>query len=124
MIRLIVAASGALLLGACTATGNVERNAAGGAVVGAVAGAVIGNNVGDGDADRGAAIGAAVGGAAGAARGAAQDRAQCGRTERRRPYREFGGGEPLQWDAQAQRRYYYDRASGRTYWENGEVRTC
>ena len=64
----------ALAASACTSTGNIERNAAGGAGIGAVAGAVIGNNVGDGDAGRGAAIGAAVGAAGGAARGYNQDR--------------------------------------------------
>ncbi|MBB4658661.1 YMGG-like glycine zipper-containing protein [Parvularcula dongshanensis] len=107
----------ALSLGACTSTGNTERNAAGGAALGAAAGAVIGNNVGDGDAGRGAAIGAAVGGVAGAVRGQSQDRAQ---------EREGYGGV-------AQNRQYYDEVAGRyytvdprtgdTYWENGQLRS-
>lgn len=124
MWKMYSALAAAALMTACTSTGNIERNAAGGAAVGAVAGAIIGNNVGDGDADRGAAIGAAVGGAAGAARGASQDRAVCGRTEARRPYSEYGAGQELLWDASASRRFYVDRSSGRTYWENGEVRSC
>src|SRR5690606_27899792 len=41
---LIAVASAGLLAAACTTTGNVERNAAGGAALGALAGAVIGNN--------------------------------------------------------------------------------
>ncbi len=71
MVYLKFAAAGAsaVILGACTATGTTERNAAYGAAAGAVAGAVIGNNVGDGDAGRGAAIGAVAGGVAGAAKG-------------------------------------------------------
>merc|ERR1711916_130040 len=101
MWKMYSALAAAALMTACTSTGNIERNAAGGAAVGAVAGAIIGNNVGDGDADRGAAIGAAVGGAAGAARGASQDRAVCGRTEARRPYSEYGAGQELLWDASA-----------------------
>lgn len=124
MWKLTTALASAALMTACTSTGNIERNAAGGAAVGAVAGAIIGNNVGDGDADRGAAIGAAIGAGAGAARGASQDRATCGRTEMKRPYKEYGAGQELLWDQTASRRFYVDRASGRTYWENGEVRTC
>ena len=71
MLETKFAAAGAcaLILGACTATGTTERNAAYGAAAGAVAGAVIGNNVGDGDADKGAAIGAVAGGLAGATKG-------------------------------------------------------
>ena len=41
----LAAVTGASLLAACTTTGNVERNAAGGAALGAVAGAVIGNAI-------------------------------------------------------------------------------
>ncbi len=124
MKYVLFAASAMLLATACTSTGNVERNTAGGAAAGAVIGAIIGNNVGDGDAETGAVVGAVIGGAAGAARGSNQDALTCGRTERRRPYSQFGAGQPLQWDAQFSRRYYVDTASGRTYWENGEVRTC
>jgi uncharacterized protein YcfJ len=63
----------ALMSAACTSTGNIERNAAGGAVLGGAAGAVIGNNTGDGNAGRGAAIGAGVGAIAGGVRGMSQD---------------------------------------------------
>ena len=49
-IRWVAIAGAGLLVTACTSSGNVERNAAGGAVLGGIAGAVIGNNVGGGDA--------------------------------------------------------------------------
>ena len=124
MNKVFLALPAIVLMAGCTATGNIERNAAGGAAAGAIAGAIIGNNVGDGDAETGAAIGAVIGAAGGAARGSAQDAATCGRTEARRPYAQYGGGQPLQWDANASRRSYFDPASGRTYWENGAVRTC
>jgi len=42
----LAAVTGASLLAACTTTGNVERNAAGGAALGALAGAVIGRGRG------------------------------------------------------------------------------
>lgn len=108
MTRTIIAlASAAVLAGACTSTGNVERNAAAGAAIGAVAGAVIGNNVGDGNAGRGAAIGAVVGGAAGAIRGSQQDREARGLNR--------------QWDSRAGR-YYYCYPEGDCYWEDGRRR--
>jgi uncharacterized protein YcfJ len=73
-LSIFAVACAALMAAACTSTGNIERNAAGGAAIGAVGGAIIGNNVGDGNAGRGAAIGAAVGGGAGVLRGMNQDR--------------------------------------------------
>ena len=80
MSKSFIAILGAgLLSAACTTTGNVERNAAGGAVVGAIAGAVIGNNTGDGDAGSGAAVGAVVGGGVGAIKGCRED-GGCGAT--------------------------------------------
>ncbi len=57
----IALAGAGVLASACTTTGNVERNAFGGAALGAIAGAIIGNNVGAGDAGTGAAIGAVHG---------------------------------------------------------------
>ena len=109
MRKVFVAVAGAALVaGACTSTGNVERNAAGGAALGALAGAVIGNNVGDGNAGRGAAIGAVVGGIAGAVRGSQQDR------EARNLSR--------QWDSRYGR-YYYCYPEGAGYWEDGTRRT-
>ena len=65
-----------LMLGGCTTTGNIERNAGAGAAIGAIAGAVIGNNTGKGDAGDGAAVGAVAGGAAGAVRGYSMDQRQ------------------------------------------------
>ncbi|RFB04640.1 YMGG-like glycine zipper-containing protein [Parvularcula marina] len=113
------AAAGLVLLAGCTSTGNIERNTAGGAALGAIAGGVIGNNVGDGDAQRGAAIGAVLGGAAGAARGSRQD-AQCGGTEFKKP----AAGQELIYDRSAQRYYYIDRSTGKTYWNDGSLRSC
>jgi phage tail tape-measure protein len=107
MSALGIAAAG-MLASACTATGNTERGAAGGAALGALAGAVIGNNTGSGNAARGAAIGAVVGGAAGAAVGAEKDRQV---TDTRQYY-----------DERAGRYYYYDPRTQRYYWENGEAR--
>jgi uncharacterized protein YcfJ len=103
---------------ACTSTGNTERGALGGAALGAAAGAIIGNNVGSGDASTGAAIGAAVGGVGGAAYGANKDKQQStqGRVER------GPNGEAMIYDRNANRYYYVDQRSGRSYWANGEYR--
>lgn len=113
MLKPLIALAGAgLLAGACTTTGAVERNAAGGAALGALAGAVIGNNVGSGDAGTGAAIGAAIGGAAGAIKGCRED-GGCGAD---------GGNRRQYYDERAGRYYYYDPGNGRYYWENGSPR--
>lgn len=106
---------------ACTSTGNTERGALAGAALGGLAGAAIGNNTGSGDASTGAAIGALAGGVGGAAVGAQQDRtleAQQGAGQ----VRAGPNGEPLLFDRNANRYYYVDRRSGRTYWANGEYR--
>ncbi len=103
-------------LGACTTTGNVERNAAGGAAIGALGGAIIGNNVGDGNADRGAVIGGAVGAAAGAARGYGQDQKiqDCRAVSRdERTYRDYNTGDY----------YYYVPGTNRTCWTDGRPRS-
>ena len=84
LMPLAALAGAGLLASACTTSGNVERNAAGGAALGALAGAVIGNNVGSGDAGTGAAIGAALGGGAGAVRGCRQDGGCGAQTQNRR----------------------------------------
>src|SRR5437868_1068173 len=61
MLKPIIAMVGAgVLAAACTSTGNVERNAAGGAVLGGLAGAAIGAVSGDVGVGTGAAVGAAV----------------------------------------------------------------
>jgi hypothetical protein len=112
------AATSLFALGACTSTGNIERNALGGAAIGAAAGSVIGNNTGDGDAGQGAAIGAAIGGAAGAIRGRDQD-VNSGEGTR---LRQTAQGQQLYYDQRAGRYYYIDANSGRTYWQNGQLR--
>ena len=109
---LIAIAGAGLLAAACTTTGAVERNAAGGAALGALAGAVIGNNVGDGDAGTGALVGAAIGGTAGAVKGCREDGGCGASAPNKRQY----------YDERAGRYYYYDSASGRYYWENGSPR--
>lgn len=116
--RTITLIGGVALLAACTTTGNVERGAAKGAAVGAVAGAIIGNNVGDGDAERGAIIGGVLGGAAGAAKGRNEDIRTGEGTRLREPAR----GQELFFDRSAGRYYYVDERTGRTYWQNGELR--
>jgi hypothetical protein len=112
MLKTLIALAGAGLLSAgCTTTGNVERNAAGGAAIGALAGAVIGNNTGDGDAGSGAAVGAVVVGTAGAIKGCRED-GGCGAAPIKRQY----------YDETAGRYYYYDKAAGRYFWEDGRPR--
>lgn len=114
---LMIGASG-LMLVACTTTGNVEKRAAQGAAIGAVTGAVIGNNVGDGDAERGAVIGGVLGGAAGAYKGRQED-IQSGEGTR---LKEPATGQTLYYDQAADRYYYFDERTGRTYWQNGALR--
>lgn len=106
-------------LGACTATGNTERGAATGAALGALGGAIVGNNVGSGDAGTGAAIGAIAGGAAGAYAGNQRDKVE---QQQSGQYQTGPNGERLSYDSRANRYYYVDRVSGRTYWANGEYR--
>ncbi len=102
-------ASLALLLGGCSSTGNIERNAGGGAAIGAVAGAVIGNNVGGGDAGSGAVTGAVIGGTVGAVRGYSLDQRQreCNEYRSWNQYRDANG------------RYYYQiPGTSRTCWSS------
>ena len=113
LLKQMIALAGAgVLMTACTATGNTERNAAGGAALGALAGAVIGNNVGNGDAGTGALVGAAIGGSVGAVKGCRED-GGCGASAP--SHRQY-------YDERAGRYYYYDSASGRYFWENGQPR--
>jgi phage tail tape-measure protein len=113
-----------LALAACTSTGNVERNAAGGAALGALAGAVVGNNVGDGDAQTGALAGAAIGGAAGAYRGYRQDQQGPQANGGYAQDQSFAANreQPRYYDRSADRYYYVDPRSSRTYWEDGSYR--
>jgi len=106
-------------LSACTTTGNTERGAAFGAASGAVIGAIIGNNTGSGDASTGAAIGAVVGGAGGAYAGSQKDKA-VGEPTR---IRQSASGQELIYDGQVGRYYYADRNTGRTYWQDGSIRS-
>ena len=104
-----------LVLGACTTTGNTERNALFGTGLGAGLGAIIGNNTGSGDAETGAIIGGVVGGLGGAYSGYVQDQ----RYYYQRP--QYYGPQ-LHYDYRFGRYYYVDPYSGRTYWQNGQYR--
>jgi uncharacterized protein YcfJ len=99
-------------LGACTTTGNMERNAGAGAAIGALAGAVIGNNTGGGDAGNGAVIGAVIGGTAGAVRGYSLDqrRDECATARRRPTYRDRNGAY-----------YYVIPGTDRTCWARDQT---
>lgn len=116
---LIVATASALALGACTTTGNVERNTAVGAGLGALAGAVIGNNTGSGDAGTGALIGGVVGAAGGAYTGRQADQNMGMPTEIKRG----ANGQPLEYDSFAGRYYFRDPGTNRTFWQDGSLRT-
>jgi hypothetical protein len=115
MILIAGSIAAGLAATACTQSGNTERGALTGAILGGAAGAIIGNNTGVGDAGQGAAIGAGAGAIAGGVAGASSDnnnnRANVG-----------PNGEALVYDRNADRYYYVDRRSGRTYWSNGEYR--
>lgn len=117
--KMITVSAVGLAMTACTTTGNTEKGATIGAAAGAVAGAIIGNNTGSGDASTGAAIGAVVGGAGGAYAGSQKDKT-VGEPTR---FRQSAQGQELTYDRQAGRYYYVDRNTGRTYWQNGSVRS-
>ena len=109
----------ALSFAACTTTGNVERNAAYGAVAGALAGAVIGNNAGDGDAGKGALIGAGVGATAGGVYGYGKDQKQ-GTPTTQAPMLDKS---TRYFDENTRRYYYFEHGTSRTFYENGERRS-
>lgn len=119
MRNLIIISTAVLAVSACTTTGNVEKNTAIGAVAGAAAGAVIGNNVGDGDAKTGAIIGGVVGAAGGAVVGREQDKRMDEPTQFKQP----AAGQVMYYDQGANRYYFIDESTGRTYWKNGSLRT-
>ncbi|AMS28417.1 MULTISPECIES: glycine zipper domain-containing protein [Alphaproteobacteria] len=102
----------ASILGACTTTGNMERNAGAGAAIGALAGAVIGNNTGSGDAGNGAVVGAVIGGTAGAVRGYSLDqrRDECATAQRGPTYRDRNGSY-----------YYVIPGTNRTCWSRNQT---
>lgn len=108
-----------MTLAACTTTGNVERNAAGGAAAGGAIGAGIGAISGDVKVGEGAAAGAVVGGIIGAVRGNKKDKVMNGGTtsapilDRSTQY----------FDEPTGRYYYYEKGTSRTFYANGEQRT-
>lgn len=118
IIVLTTTMSAVALLGACTTTGNVERNAAIGAAGGAVAGAIIGNNVGSGDAKTGAIIGAIAGGAGGAYSGQQKDKHMGEGTH----MRQHANGQQLHYDQSTGRYFWVDPQTGKSYYENGQLR--
>ena len=108
------AAISSLSLAACSSMDSLypsQRNAVIGGGLGALAGAAISD-----DDVSGALIGGALGAAVGYYTGC-QEQGGC-----------FVGGKQvanrsdLVYDQNRRRYYYVDRNSGRTYWENGEVR--
>lgn len=128
MVRqLLLAGAGVsfLMLGACTSTGNMERNAVIGGGLGAATGAIIGNNTGSGDARTGAVIGGVVGAAGGAYSGYVQDQRYY-QYQQPQPYYYNRGQQyqrpPLYYDQRYRRYYYIDPYSRRTYWQNGQYR--
>jgi len=119
MKKYLTAIFAVLVLPACTTTGNVEKNTAVGAGAGAVVGAIIGNNTGSGDAKTGAIIGGVTGAVGGALVGREKDRAVNESTALRKP----AFGQRMYYDQVAKRYYFIDEDSGKTYWQNGALRT-
>jgi len=109
----------AIAFTACTTTGNIERNAAGGAFLGAAAGAAIGAVSGDVKVSEGAAAGAAIGGTAGAIRGSNQDARINGGTSARPNLDKT----TRYYDDNTGRYYYYEMGTSRTFYENYERRS-
>jgi hypothetical protein len=108
------AAVSSLSLAACSTTDDwspAQRNAAIGGALGAAAGAAVSD-----DDLEGALIGGALGAAVGYYTGC-REQGGC-----------FVGGKQvanrgdLVYDRNDRRYYYVDRSTGRTYWENGELR--
>jgi len=118
LLKLTALGFAAIAFTACTTTGNIERNAAGGAVLGAVAGAAIGAVSGDVKVSEGAAAGAAIGGTAGAIRGSNQDARTGGTTARPNLDK-----TTRYYDDNTGRYYYYEMGTSRTFYENYERRS-
>jgi len=119
LIKTGVLSLAALSIAACTTTGNVERNAAGGAAAGAAVGAGVGAVSGDVKVEEGAAAGAVVGGIIGAIRGNQKDK-------------EINGGTvqapnldktTRYYDDSTNRYYYFEKGTSRTFYENGQRRS-
>lgn len=108
----IGAAIASLSLAACqTEPSPVERNAAIGGALGALAGAAIAD-----DDLQGAVIGGALGAAVGAYTGC-REQGGCFVGGK-----QVAGNNDLRYDRRADRYYYVDRNSGRTYWQDGQYR--
>lgn len=108
-----------LAFAACTTTGNVERNSAGGAAAGAAIGAGIGAISGDVGVGEGTVVGGVVGGIAGAIHGNRKDKKDYGGTSQR-PVLDTS---TRYYDDQAGRYYYYEQGTSNTYFENFERRS-
>lgn len=104
---------------ACTTTGNVEKNAAGGAAAGAAIGAGIGAVSGDVKTGEGAIAGAVIGGAVGAIVGNNKDKKVNGGTEARPTLDK----STRYYDDATGRYYYYEMGTSRTFYENYERRS-
>ena len=104
------AAASALTLTACQNASAPQRNAAIGTAVGAAAGAAVA-----GDEATGALVGGALGAGAGYYTGCRQQ-GGC-----------YIGGNEVQserrYDQRADRYYFTDPDTGRTYWANGDLRS-
>ncbi len=105
----------AVVLAACATDGQyggTARDAAIGGAIGAAGGAVI---AGEGDRTRGAIIGGAIGAAAGALYGCTRDKV-C-------PWsRDNPNHSPLYTDAKTGRKYFVDKSTGESFWEDGSYR--
>lgn len=109
----------ALSIVACTTTGNVERNALGGAAAGAAVGAGVGAVSGDVKVGEGAAAGAVVGGIIGAIRGSNKDAKTVGGTTQAA----ILDKSTRYFDDNSKRYYYFEKGTSRTFYENGERRS-
>lgn len=119
LIKTGVLSMAALSIAACTTTGNVERNALGGAAAGAAVGAGIGAVSGDVKVGEGAAAGAVVGGLIGAISGNKKDKVMHGGTVQA----PILDKSTRYFDDNSKRYYYFERGTSRTFYENGERRT-
>jgi len=119
LVKLTALGLASVTFAACTTTGNVERNAAGGAAAGAAVGAGIGAISGDVGVGEGAVIGAVLGGVAGGIHGNNKDKNAIGGTAQR-PVLDKS---TRYYDDQTGRYYYYEQGTSNTYYENFERRS-
>ncbi len=117
--KLIPLGLASLAFTACTTTGNVERNAAGGAAAGAAVGAGIGAISGDVKTGEAAIAGAVVGGVVGALRGNKKDQQINGGTLQRPSLDK----STRYYDTQTKRYYFFEKGTSRTFYENYELRS-